>query len=448
MLQKMQNIKIFQTNKKIAKLLFCGVAVSFVSLFTVIPDSYAQTSSEQISALIAASQVDQALALIQKELISKPKDPTLVFQRGISLAVLGKHDEAMADFLFLTQEYPTLPEPYHNLAIIYSHKGDFARAKSALDTAIQNNPNYASAYDNLGDVYTKLAAQSYQKAQQLDANNLSAKSKNDLLSVITSVPIGSKQVYNASSANQNSTNIAQVNTANVNAVPENANNMMPAQNTTTSSNKNNFKDKDKEANKITKADTKKHNENNDIKVTKKNIEKEKIAEKITDKASTNTSSNKNKVSKKDNDATSVVENSAPVSSLAPKTKLTVNEQQPAADTSNNPNDQENIKKSLQNWSSAWSSKNTNGYLSAYSPSFKPIDGTEKATWEAKRKARINEKGEINVSVQEPQINIKGNKATVVFKQVYKSDKLRDINQKTLEMVKVNGEWKIEKEKSF
>jgi hypothetical protein len=37
--------------------------------------------------------------------------------------------------------------------------------------AIRTNPSYATAHENLGDIYAKLASQAYSKALQLDAAN-------------------------------------------------------------------------------------------------------------------------------------------------------------------------------------------------------------------------------------------------------------------------------------
>jgi hypothetical protein len=37
--------------------------------------------------------------------------------------------------------------------------------------AIRTNPNYATAHENLGDVYTRLASQAYLRAQELGATS-------------------------------------------------------------------------------------------------------------------------------------------------------------------------------------------------------------------------------------------------------------------------------------
>ncbi|MDB5869854.1 MAG: repeat-containing protein, partial [Polaromonas sp.] len=39
--------------------------------------------------------------------------------------------------------------------------------------AIRLNPSYATAHENLGDIYARLASQSYSRALQLNATNAS-----------------------------------------------------------------------------------------------------------------------------------------------------------------------------------------------------------------------------------------------------------------------------------
>ena len=43
--------------------------------------------------------------------------------------------------------------------------------------AIRTHPSYAIAYENLGDVYAKLASQAYDKALQLDNSNSTTQNK-------------------------------------------------------------------------------------------------------------------------------------------------------------------------------------------------------------------------------------------------------------------------------
>ncbi|HNZ90903.1 MAG TPA: tetratricopeptide repeat protein, partial [Acidovorax sp.] len=72
---------------------------------------------------------------------------------------------------------PELPEPYNNLAVIYASQNQLDKARTALEMAVRNNPAYAAAHENLGDIYARQAYQSYAKAQKLEANNAAVKSK-------------------------------------------------------------------------------------------------------------------------------------------------------------------------------------------------------------------------------------------------------------------------------
>ena len=43
---------------------------------------------------------------------------------------------------------------------------------------------------------------------------------------------------------------------------------------------------------------------------------------------------------------------------------------------------------VQAWAKAWASKNMQGYLGAYAPSFTPPAGQSRSEWQAERRARI------------------------------------------------------------
>lgn len=82
--------------------------------------------------------------------------------------------------------YPELPEPYNNLAALYAKHGRYDDARSALVTATHANPNYGLAYENLGDLYLRLAAESYKRAQSLGrTTGATAQRLSDLQRIIT-----------------------------------------------------------------------------------------------------------------------------------------------------------------------------------------------------------------------------------------------------------------------
>jgi Flp pilus assembly protein TadD len=118
-----------------------------------------------------------ALAVVDKHLAAKPQDADGRFLRGVILTELARPDEAFQVFLVLTQDYPELPEPYNNVAVLYAARGEYERARANLEMAIRAKPDYATAYENLGDVYARLSSQAYEKAAQLDARNRNAAAK-------------------------------------------------------------------------------------------------------------------------------------------------------------------------------------------------------------------------------------------------------------------------------
>jgi ketosteroid isomerase-like protein len=74
---------------------------------------------------------------------------------------------------------------------LYAGQSQFDKARTALEMAIRTNPSYATAHENLGDVYAKLASQAYNKALQLDASNAGVPPKLALIRELFS-PTGAK----------------------------------------------------------------------------------------------------------------------------------------------------------------------------------------------------------------------------------------------------------------
>jgi tetratricopeptide (TPR) repeat protein len=125
----------------------------------------------ELGEMLRAGRAAEALVRIDRALAARPRDPQLRFLKGVGQSQAGRGAEAMATFTALTQDYPELPEPYNNLGVLHAARAEFDQARSALETAVRLLPGYAVAHENLGDVYAKLAARSYARAQQLDARN-------------------------------------------------------------------------------------------------------------------------------------------------------------------------------------------------------------------------------------------------------------------------------------
>ena len=128
-----------------------------------------------------AGQQAQALDRVNQILSSRPRDAQARFLKGLILTEQNKAQDAIEVFTRLTQDFPELPEPYNNLAVLYAAQGQYEKARQSLEMSIRTHPSYATAYENLGDVYTKLASQAYDKALQLDKGNQGAQTKLNLI---------------------------------------------------------------------------------------------------------------------------------------------------------------------------------------------------------------------------------------------------------------------------
>jgi tetratricopeptide (TPR) repeat protein len=154
---------------------------TLLSAFTFAAGSVQADELQDISGLLKQGQHAQALERINQYLAQKPRDAQGRFLKGLILVDEGKDAEAIDVFTKLSRDYPELPEPYNNLAVLYAGQGQYEKARQQLELSIRTHPSYATAYENLGDVYTKLASQAYDKALQLDSSNSDAKSKLSLI---------------------------------------------------------------------------------------------------------------------------------------------------------------------------------------------------------------------------------------------------------------------------
>lgn len=116
-----------------------------------------------VNRMIAQGDFEKALEYAEAGIEKNPKNISLAFKRGVILEQLGRKDEARAVYEQLIRLYPEVPEPYNNLAILVADngRGDLDHAIELLQRAITANPRFATAQENLGDIYALKALQSY-----------------------------------------------------------------------------------------------------------------------------------------------------------------------------------------------------------------------------------------------------------------------------------------------
>ena len=136
---------------------------------------------QDINLQFRKGELTAALDHANRYLASHPKDAQARFLKGLILGDLGKTNEAIDVLKGLTEDYPELREPYNNLAVLYASQGRYEAARDALEMAIRAHPDYATAHENLGDIYAKMATIEYDKALALDSRNTTVQARLKLI---------------------------------------------------------------------------------------------------------------------------------------------------------------------------------------------------------------------------------------------------------------------------
>jgi Flp pilus assembly protein TadD len=121
--------------------------------------------AQDIETLYRAGDIEQAMRRADAAIAAQARAAQIRFLKGVMLADLKRDAEATQVFLALTEDFPELPDPYNNLAVLYAAGGQLQSALNALQTALRNDPTHRAARENLGDVHLALAAQAWTAAQ-------------------------------------------------------------------------------------------------------------------------------------------------------------------------------------------------------------------------------------------------------------------------------------------
>lgn len=146
---------------------------------TAIPPNVAALNAVHLA--LRNGDKTKALQLTEDGLKTFTGDAQLRFARAAILSDLGRNDEAASLLQDLSNQFPELPEPYNNLAVIRAAQGHHAEAERLLKQAIAAQSNYITARDNLGDLYVVMALAAYSDALSLDSKNAVLLKKRDLL---------------------------------------------------------------------------------------------------------------------------------------------------------------------------------------------------------------------------------------------------------------------------
>ena len=361
--------------------------------------STAYANNADITSLLQGSQPEQALKLIGQRLSATPKDPQLRFLQGVAFAMANKNKEAIDTFTQLTKEFPELPEPYNNLAVLYANQNQLDKSRQALEQAIRTNPSYSTAHENLGDIYAKLASQAYSKALQLDGSH--AQSVQPKLALIHDLfSTGQAQAQALAKAPSAPAPVTATATQAVSSSTT-----APAQ-----------------ATEVAAAAT---------------AQPVASAQPATATPVTETASSPATEPKAETKTIAKVEPKAETKAVA-----TADAGQAAkADTPPAANVAE-VEAAVRTWAKAWAAKDMANYLAAYSPNFQTPGNQSRKAWEAERRARIVGKRSISVNLADLTITTQNDRATARFRQHYRADTLNVSSRKTLQLELRKGQWLI------
>ncbi|MGT2429389.1 tetratricopeptide repeat protein [Cupriavidus basilensis] len=124
----------------------------------------------------AQKKYGEAIDGFDRVLATNPRNAQARFERAWALAQAGREDEAIAALSSMAQDFPELPEPHNNLALLYAKRGDLKRAEAELLLALDAKPDFAVGYTNLGDVYRRLAENAYREALRRNPKDAAAAS--------------------------------------------------------------------------------------------------------------------------------------------------------------------------------------------------------------------------------------------------------------------------------
>lgn len=359
------------------------IALACLSLTAGVALPVSANTVQEASRLLRQGQQAQALEQIDRFLADKPKDAQGRFLKGTILAEMGRNPEAIGIFTKLTEDYPELPEPYNNLAVIYAQQKQYDKAKQSLEQAIRTHPSYATAHENLGDLYARLATQAYGKALQLDSSNTSAQSKLALIKDLASASPAGRPAAKPPVEPSKPTPPPVVPTTPV--APPTPTIVATAPTPPAPS--------------------------------KPAVEAAKPAEPVKPEAA------------------------KPEAAKPETAKPELKGDSKSADTN------AEVSRAIEAWAAAWTRKDVKAYLARYAKDFKVPGGASRANWETERNQRINKPGKISVDVDNIKISVDAaDQVTARFRQHYKSATLSSSTSKTLVLVKREGKWLIQQER--
>ena len=387
----------------------------------------ASRAVDEVTKLLDQGNAKQAAAQADSYLKQNPGDVEMRFVRGVIATEQKQNAQAIRIFSSLVREYPSMPEPYNNLAVLYAADGQERKAAEALEQAIRTNPSYTTAHENLGDLYARMASEAYSKALQLDGSRQTIPAKLALITQL--VPVAQSP--------------AKTVVAQASASPA-----APAKPPVAP--KVEAKAEIKPAPVPVPVPEPKPAAVVEAKPVPK-VEAKPVAKSPAPSAAPVVVAAAPAVAPAA--APAVAPAPAPVPAPAPKAAEPA-AAKPEAKAEPKPEPKPDpkpapavaeVESAVNAWVTAWEKQDMPGYLNAYSEKFEPGNGVSLAQWKEGRRIRIVGKSGITITLHNLQVSVNGDKATARFRQNYVAGSLNTTTRKTLAMRNESGHWRIVRE---
>ncbi len=371
--------------------------------------AHASRTVDEVAQLLDQGNAKQAAKQADSYLKQNPGDVEMRFMQGV-IATEQKHNaQAIKIFSSLIRDFPNMPEPYNNLAVLYAADGQERKAAEALEQAIRTNPSYTTAHENLGDLYARMASEAYSKALQLDGSRKAIPPK---LALITQLVPGQQSPAKTVAAAAGAV-VAP-------PVPVTAPRIAQVESKV---------EKKSEPTAPVKAEPKLETKSAAVAVLPAAAPVAVVA------AAPKTEAPKAEISPA---KPSAAQEAAPVAK--PAVAVRAPEPKPAV-----PAATAEVESAVNAWAEAWQKQDMQRYLNAYSDKFVPADGSSLANWKEARRVRIVGKRNISVSLSNIRVSVDGDQATAKFRQRYVAGSLNTTTRKTLSLRNERGTWRIVRE---
>lgn len=388
-----------------------------LALFGAIPVAIA-SDIQDANNLFQQGKMDQALVKVEAALAAHPKDLQARYLKALIFSKQGRSSDAVTLFVALVNDYPNVAELYNNLGVLYASQGQYEKAKTQLEAALRIKPDYTVAQDNLGDLHVKMASQSYAQAAKSPNANPNDKAKRDEV-----IALANNKPAPAKPAAAPAPTIAVVPSK---PVPAAAPAVVPVPQSAT---------------------------------RPPVLSVAPPAPTVAPKPAAVTVAPAPAPVKPAAPVPPAAAPAKPVVAAAPVTATKPQAVAPTATSAPAPvaakplapaagakADPAAVIKTVNDWAAAWSGQKVSRYLEFYAADFELPHGHSRKQWESERRQRLTQPKSIQIRIEQAQIRqLDASHVTASFKQTYQTRHRSDVSEKTLWLVKAADGWRIQKE---